>query len=174
MKSEIVYRKLELQEIEQYHKIRLECLDQFPKNFGGLYIEEKTSKNFKFDKIIGQEDSTDFLVGAFKDNNLIGICGFIQEKREKTKHVGEISGMYVQQKYNGQSIGSGLLKFTIDSAFENPVLEKIILAVADKNKNAHNLYLKHNFKIYGRLEKYFKYQEEYETQVFMVLMKDKI
>lgn len=174
MASEIIYRKLELDEIEQYHKIRLECLKNYPENFGTLFEEEEASTSFKFDNIIAQKNSTDFLVGAFKDNELIGICGFIQEKRHKTKHIGEISGMYVKQEYSGRSIGSGLLKFTIENAFENSFLEQIILAVADKNKNAQSLYLKHNFKIYGRLENYFKYQDEYETQIFMVLTKDKI
>jgi ribosomal protein S18 acetylase RimI-like enzyme len=174
MKREIDYRKLESNEDEQYHKLRLECLQQHPNNFGTLFEEEKDSTNFKFDKIITDKNSTDFLAGAFNDKELIGICGFIQEKRQKTRHIGEISGMYVKQEFSGQSIGSSLLQFVIKRAFENSFLEQIILAVADKNGNAQNLYLKHNFKIYGRLENYFKHKGEYETQVFMVLTKDSL
>lgn len=173
MTNEIIYRKLELKEASQYHDIRLDCLKSHPENFGTLFEEEKVSTNLKFDKIIAQKDSTDFLAGAFKDKELIGICGFIQEKRQKTKHIGEISGMFITQEYSGQGVGSGLLKFVIENAFENPFLEQIILGVAEKNKSAQNLYLQHNFKTFGHLENYFKYQDEYETQVFMVLKKDK-
>lgn len=172
MANEIDYRKLNPEEIELYHKIRLDCLKKFPENFGTLFEEEQKSKNFKFDKIILQKSSTDFLMGAFIDKELIGICGFIQEQRQKTRHIGELSGMYVMPEFSERNIGTGLLKATIQSAFENPILEKIILAVAAGNQIAQKLYLNNEFKEYGRLGNYFKYEGEYETQVFMVLAKD--
>ena len=172
MTQEIVYRKLGIIDKEDYHNIRLDCLKNYPENFGTLFEEEQLSTNFKFDKIIDQNHLTDFLAGAFKDDRLIGICGYIQEKRQKTIHIGELSGMYVMTEFSGQQIGKGLLNFTIENAFKNSILEQIILAVADKNKNAQNLYLKNGFKEYGRLKNYFKYQGEYETQVLMVLTRD--
>lgn len=172
MTENIVYRKLESNEIDQYHKIRLDCLKKYPQNFGTLYDEEKKSSSFKFDKIITQQSTTDFLMGAFSNDRLVGICGFIQEKRAKTNHIGEISGMYVMTEFSGQKIGAGLLNTTILTAFENPALEQIILAVADKNQTAQNLYKKYGFVEYGRLKNYFKDNDKYETQVFMTLIKD--
>ena len=71
MASEIAYRKLEFKDVEQYHEIRLACLHQHPENFGTLFEEEKASGKFKFDKILAQNNSTDFLMGAFNDNELI-------------------------------------------------------------------------------------------------------
>jgi RimJ/RimL family protein N-acetyltransferase len=169
MNDKIIYRKLGLQELEQYHYIRLDCLKNFPQNFGTLHEEELESSSFKFDKIITENHSSDFLMGAYKNKNLIGICGFIQEKRNKTKHIGEVSGMYVKPEYNGQHIGSELLKETIKISFENPEIEQIVLAVVDKNQVAKNLYKKNGFVEYGRLNNYFKHDGEYETQVFMTL-----
>jgi|688.fasta_scaffold787924_1 RimJ/RimL family protein N-acetyltransferase len=172
MTENIVYRKVEENEIEQYHKIRLDCLKNYPQNFGTLYDEEKKSSSFKFDKIIAQRLTTDFLMGAFANERLVGISGFIQEKREKTKHIGEISGMYVVEEFSGQKIGAGLLSVTILTAFAISTLEQIILAVADKNKTAQNLYKKYGFVEYGRLQNYFKDNGIYETQVFMTLTRD--
>jgi RimJ/RimL family protein N-acetyltransferase len=171
MANGIVYRKLVASEKEAYHKIRLDCLQKHPENFGTLFEEEQVLANFKFDAIIAQNNSIDFLMGAFSENKLIGICGFIQEKRQKTAHIGELNSMYVMPEFGGQHIGTGLLKSTIQRAFENPFLEQIILAVAEKNNAARNLYQKNGFEEYGRLENYFKYKGAYETQIFMVIKK---
>ena len=172
MTENIVYRKLEINDIEQYHNVRLDCLKNYPQNFGTLYDEEQKSSSFKFDKIISQKLTTDFLMGVFSNGRLVGICGFIQEKRKKTKHIGEISGMYVMPEFGGQKIGAKLLNTTLLTAFDNSALEQIILAVADKNKTAQNFYKKYGFVEYGRLQNYFKENGIYETKVFMTLTRD--
>ena len=169
MIENIIYKKVEINDIEQYHKIRLNCLKNHPENFGTLYDEEKKSSSFKFDEIVTEQSITDFLMGAFANERLVGICGYIQEKREKTKHIGEISGMYVSTDFSGQKIGARLLSNTIQTAFVNSNLEQIILAVADKNIIAKNLYKKYGFVEYGRLNNYFKENNKYETKVFMTL-----
>ena len=111
-------------------------------------------------------------MGAFISEKLVGICGFIREKREKTRHIGEISSMYVMPEFMGQRIGFGLLNATIELGFDDSVLENIILSVVDKNQAAKNLYKKIGFVEYGKLKNYFKYGEEYENLVFMTLARD--
>ncbi len=174
MTNEIIYRKITASEIDLYHSIRLDCLKNYPENFGILYEEELKTNNFKFDKIISDNASTDFLMGAFIEEDLIGTCGFIQESRKKKSHIGVISGMYVMPAYKSKGIGKKLIEATISQAFENPEIEMITLAVAGSNTVAQTLYNKIGFKEYGRLSKYFKYKGEYETQVFMALSKDLI
>ncbi len=171
MTNEIIYRKISAGEINLYHHIRLDCLKNYPDNFGVLYEEELEANNFKFDKIILETTSTDFLMGACDEEDLIGTCGFIQESRKKKSHIGIISGMYVMPAYKSKGIGKKLIEATISKAFENPQIEIITLAVAGSNTIAQNLYQKTGFKEYGRLPNYFKYKGEYETQVFMALAK---
>lgn len=173
MVDEIIFRKVSTSEIEDYHKLRLACLKEFPQNFGTLYKEEFESANFKFDEIITQDSATDFLMGAFTNNTLVGICGFIQEKREKTRHIGEISGMYVLPEFSGRKIGAGLLHETIKLAFGNSELEQIVLAVTEKNQSAKRLYEKFNFTEYGRLPRYLRFEDEYDGQILMVLTKSR-
>jgi hypothetical protein len=90
----ITYKTLSASHIDKYRAIRLECLQNYPQNFGSLYEDELQSKQLKFDKIIAEDNSTDFLYGAFDEEKLVGICGCIKENRVKTKHTAEISHMY--------------------------------------------------------------------------------
>ncbi|MBL1409918.1 GNAT family N-acetyltransferase [Sphingobacterium faecale] len=172
MKEDITYRIVHRNEIEQYHKLRLCCLKDFPQNFGTLYEDQLESSNFKFDKVILQNNNTDFLMGAFKKEKLIGICGFIHEKRTKNSHLGEVSSMYVSPRYSGMKIGQTLLLNTIKLAFDNiEILEQIKIAVVERNKAALYMYTKIGFVEYGRFQDYFKYGENYETLIYMKFKK---
>lgn len=113
MTSNIEFRILTSSEKEQYRRIRLECLQNYQQNFGSVYENEVASTELKFDKIIAQENSNDFLFGAFDNENLIGICGNIQEKGTKTKHIAEISHVYVKPTCANKGIATNLLKHTI-------------------------------------------------------------
>jgi ribosomal protein S18 acetylase RimI-like enzyme len=172
MNSNIDYRILESKNLNEYKEIRFECLKNNAENFGILYEEEINSKSLKFDKIITEKNGIDFLLGAFENENLIGICGFIQQKKIKTRHIGEISQMYVKPEFNRKGIATGLIKLAIEKVFNNNV-EQIILGVINSNVKALNLYLKMGFIQYGFIENYFKQNENYEAMKFMVLTKEK-
>jgi RimJ/RimL family protein N-acetyltransferase len=168
----IKYKPLSLENLVAYRQIRLECLKNHPENFGSLYEDELHSKELKFDKIIAQNDGTDFLMGAFENGNLVGICGYIQEKRIKTKHSGDISHMYVKTEFGGKGIATQLLKKSIEQAFLDKEIEQITLGVVNSNEQALHVYRKIGFVQYGVLEKYYKYQNVYQSLVLMVLTRD--
>jgi hypothetical protein len=48
----ITYKTLSALHIDMYRAIRLECLKNYPQNFGSLYEDEVQSKQLKYDKII--------------------------------------------------------------------------------------------------------------------------
>ncbi len=171
MDNEIFFRKLNIDDKTAYHQIRLECLKNHPDNFGTLYEDELKSTEYKFDKIIDNPSITDFLMGAFDGEKLIGICGFIQEKKQKTRHQGELSSIYVKPTHSGKGIGFQLIESAIHLAFQIPELEQLVLGVVDNNPTAKRLYEKLHFKEYGRLEHYYKSNDKYETLVLMVLRK---
>jgi ribosomal protein S18 acetylase RimI-like enzyme len=165
----ITYKTLSSSHLDKYRAIRLECLKNYPQNFGSLYEDELQSTQLKFDKIITEDNGTDFLYGAFDEENLVGICGCIQEKRTKTKHIAEISQMYVSPTYNGKGIATKLMENVMEKAFSNNDTEQIILAVSNSNDAAIHLYKKLGFVQYGFLENYMKYEGNYVSQVFMAL-----
>ena len=172
MLSDIKYRILNSSDAESYRQIRLECLKNCPDNFGSLYEDEINAAALKFDKTILQEGSTDFLLGAFDKNTLIGICGYMQEQRMKTKHNGEISHMYVMPAYGGSGIGTSLLKLTLERAFSDADLKQITLGVVHTNTGAINIYKNNGFVQYGILEDYFKQDVGFGSLVLMVLTRE--
>ena len=165
----IKFRLLDSKDRESYRQIRLESLTNYPEFFGDTYEEEINATTLKFDKALKSSDGNSFLVGAFSEDILIGICGFIQDGRMKTSHRGDIVQVYVDPSFSGQGIGSELLKITIAKAFENGLIDQILLSVVYINEKAINLYKKHCFAPYGMLENYFRWGEKNWAQLFMVL-----
>lgn len=172
MDKRIDFRLLKADDLNSYRQIRLDCLRLYPDNFGTTYDEEVNAASLKFDKALLQTDTHAFLFGAFQDENLIGICGFVQENRTKTNHRGEINQMFVKPAFAGQGIGSKLLQLTIDKAFTNTCIEQIILGAVHTNKTAVKLYGRLGFVQYGMLENYFKQNDRYWTQISMILTKE--
>jgi RimJ/RimL family protein N-acetyltransferase len=165
----ITYKTLSAVHLDKYRAIRLECLKKYPHNFGSLYEDELQSSQLKFDKIITENNDTDFLYGAFDEENLVGICGCIKENRVKTKHTAEISHMYLKKEYGGKGVATELLKLSIKKIFSNLVTEQIILGVVASNLQAIKLYKAIGYEQYGFFENYYKFDNKYESLVMMIL-----
>jgi ribosomal protein S18 acetylase RimI-like enzyme len=167
------FRILKEEDIDFYRAIRLDCLQNYPDNFGTLYEDEVQAKNLTFDKIIREKDAESFMMGAFSGKDLIGIAGFYRETRTKTKHRGEINQMYVKAEFARQGVGANLLRHLLDRAFTNETLDIIELGVVEGNTTALNLYRKFGFIQFGYLEKYFKHEEKYWAMTFMFLTRER-
>jgi RimJ/RimL family protein N-acetyltransferase len=169
MENEIVFKVLTSNDIEAYKKIRLNCLTKFPDNFGTTAWEELASYPNKFINIVNFPCSDGFIYGAFWLDELVGICGFIKEGREKTAHRGEIVQVYLEPEYWGKGIGEKLLQLTIGKAFECRETDQLTLSAVKTNAKATSLYEKAGFKTYGVLDNYFKNENHSWSQVFMCL-----
>lgn len=170
--TNIQYRPLQAGDLHIYRQIRLECLRNYPDYFGTTYEEDLHSSALKFDKVLAAGLGNDFLLGAFTGEVLIGICGFIQGDRIKTRHHGEIVHMYVNPDFSGQGIGTRLLQLTMEKAFANSLIDQIELGVVYSNERAVNIYRKLGFIKYGLLENYFQQGDKRWAQLFMVLTRE--
>jgi RimJ/RimL family protein N-acetyltransferase len=166
---QVSFRQLNADDSIDYRDVRAKCLQNFPDNFGSTFEEESQISELKFERYLHENNPNNFMFGAFSGMELIGICGFIREDRNKTKHRGEIVQMYVNPEFAGQNIGYDLLKATIDKAFEVVEIEQIILSVVAENKSANKLYERVGFAEYGILRNYLKQDEIYWNQRFMCL-----
>lgn len=169
--SEINFRLLDSNDQEGYRRIRLECLTNYPEYFGDSYEEEINTDPTKFEKVFISNDDHSFLYGAFSKSTLIGISGFIQQKRLKTRHRGDLVQVYVAPSFSGQGIGSRLIQLTIAKAFEIVVINQILLSVVLSNHHAIRLYKKFGFVQCGVIVNYFKLADHSWSQVFMALTK---
>ena len=167
------YRILQGHDVAAYRHIRLEALLNFSANFGSTYQAEKAKPKLAFETYIEQQTPGKFIVGAFDNDVLIGICGFAAEEGERSRHRGTVIQMYVQAQYSGKSVGLQLLQAVIQAAFNLPGIEQLVLGVITTNISAVKVYEKAGFTTFGVQHNYFKEDDgSYLHQQFMALYKN--
>lgn len=169
---EITYRKLLPKESRLYRAIRLESLKLFPDSFGSVYEEQVQKDKLSFEINIEEQTEGRFILGAFKDKKLIGICGTYQHKNPKTKHRTFIVQMYVKSEFSKQKIGLSLLQEMIKESFKNPTIEQLELEVFTDNIPAIKVYEQANFKEVGLLKNYSKSGNKYRDIRLMMYMRE--
>ncbi|MEP0836414.1 GNAT family N-acetyltransferase [Coleofasciculus sp. FACHB-64] len=89
------------------------------------------------------------------DNTVVGFVEFENGNRRRTSHSGILS-IFVDREWRGKGIGSFLLQELIDWAANEPLIEKVTLAVFSTNRSAIALYKKFGFEEEGRCPKDMK------------------
>ena len=149
-----------------YRKFRLEGLTKHPDCFRSTPAE-KADEPFP---TYGTPDS--FTLGLLTDaDELAGIVSFQREgqNRQKFRHKGLLSGMYVADPYSGQGLGRRLLEETIRRAGLVPGMEQINLTVTATNSVAKRLYEKVGFRQFAFEKNAFKDGDTYYDEEQMVL-----
>lgn len=138
----IKYRALLPHESKIYRTIRLESLKKFPEAFGANYEEALQIEKFRLEDDIENQRKERFVIGAFGDDELIGICTFVKEK----DNTGHIYQMYIKENFQGKNIGYALIQNIIQEANTRFNSIEIILEVTHNNTKAYQLYKKCGFK----------------------------
>ena len=168
----IQIRKLRPDESNAYREIRLACLKNYPENFGSNYEDEMVKEKLFFQGHIEQSDADNFVIGANNNGKIIGISGFNRYENIKTKHRGRIIQVYVDPEYQGQNIGSNIIRSTINEAFKISGIEQIEIDVLTTNKKAENVYKKIGFEEYGLQKNFLKIGNTYYHHKMMMIFKD--
>jgi len=169
---DIQIRKLLPNESISYQELRLQCLKNYPKYFTTNYKDEKTKKKLFFQPHIEKSDTNIFVIGAFNNNNLIGISGFKRHDRKKINHGGIIIQVYVNPEYQGKNIGSNIIKHTLNEAFKLNGIEQIEIGVISINDNAEKIYKKMGFEEFGLQKNYLKIDSVYYDHKMMMIFKN--
>lgn len=145
------YRKLVAADATKYRAIRLECLKAFPDNFGSTFEEQSKLPKLMFEAALAQPPDERFVMGAFDQHKLIGICGFVPVRsgyKHIPKHTGLCIQVYVKSAYSGKRIGLGLMQNMLAEAFELTDIDQIILEVKEGNASAIRVYEQAGFQPY--------------------------
>jgi ribosomal protein S18 acetylase RimI-like enzyme len=137
----IQYRKLLPEESAVYRAIRLESLKKFPESFCADYEEALKTEKFRIEYDIENQLAERFVLGAFNEDQLIGICTFVKDENDR----GNIYQMYVKEEYQGRNIGLHLIQKVIEEACSHFKSIEIYLEVKHNNAKAFNLYKKIGF-----------------------------
>lgn len=168
---EIVYRRLKEGEAREYRALRLEALQTAPESFGKTYEEESATGELAFEKYIKEQDKERFVFGAFYNDQLLGMCCFNREQGIKRRHIALLTQMFVKSSHRSKNIGKELFHQLLKEGFNFKGLEQIILGVVGTNERAYRLYLRTGFIEFGYHKNYFKMNDTYLDERFMVLYK---
>jgi ribosomal protein S18 acetylase RimI-like enzyme len=166
----MIIRRLVEEDAEVFRAFRLLALRESPEAFGSSYEETVRQPLSSMAQRLrsGPDSPYHFYLGAF-DPAIIGMVGFYQETRLKTRHKGSIVSMYVAQESRGRGVGRALLEQTIAEARRQAGLEQISLTVVSTNKAAQRLYASCGFEVYGVEPHALKVGERYFDEDLMIL-----
>jgi ribosomal protein S18 acetylase RimI-like enzyme len=133
-----------------FWQLRLQALLQDPQAFGESAEEHRATPVETVAARLDAANLDNFVLGAFKEGQLIGTAGFLRNQTLKRKHKGRVWGMYVADSARGQGIGRALLEALLTRVRQLPDLEEVQLSVAVGQLAAQKLYASFGFESYGR------------------------
>lgn len=104
---------------------------------------------------------------AISDNKPVGMIVVGFNSRIKTKHVVEIFGVYINEKYRCRGIGRKLMDATLRAIQENGNILKVKLGVNPEQRAAVKLYEDCGFECVGRLAREIKVGGKYYDEFIM-------
>jgi ribosomal protein S18 acetylase RimI-like enzyme len=164
MKS-ITIKEILSTEIEQYRMFLAAALQHDEEN---LLITPNENLNASFPT---KDRKDSFTLGAYVENTLAGVVSFIRdgEDREKLRHKGIVSTMYVSKEFRGHGIAKELLEELIKRVKTISGIEQINLIVIASNVKAKQLYEKFGFEKFGTELNSIKWRDKYFSEDQMVL-----
>lgn len=162
-------RKLTSDDAEVYWNLRLEALQQDPEAFATTY-EDAISRVDPLKSVASKMAADDSAtLGAFIDNELVGVMTITQEGAPKLRHRVNLFAVYVTPNVRGKRVGTALLQEVVEYTKQMPLVEKINLTVVSTNKAAIKLYEKVGFKSFGLEHQAMKMNDSYVDEVYMSL-----
>jgi len=102
------------------------------------------------------------------EERLVGIIGLVRfSMNVKTKHIGTIVSMYVDEDYRRHGVATSLINAACDEA-EQMGLEQVQLSPAVNNEPAVALYQSLGFEIFGTEKEAMKVDGKYIDEYLMV------
>src|SRR5579859_2951751 len=134
-RSPPLIRTLTVADASAYREIRLRGLRDEPDAFGTSADEEAARPlDLTIERLRRQEASgEDFTLGAFDGTGaLLGIAMFSRFAREKERHKGAITGVYVVPEARGIGLGRALVADAVARARRQPGLVQIQIVVVTR------------------------------------------
>ena len=133
---------------EAFKDLRLRGLRECPSAFASSYEEEVDDSILELSRRLDPKPDSAIL-GAFRDNALVGVVGIQREKLKKLSHKAYVWGVYVAPEARKAGIGASLIHQTLEHARSELGVRQVMLGANTRNTAALALYRKMGFTEYG-------------------------
>ncbi len=146
MNQKFSLRKIGPKEAPQFFQLRLLALKTDPNAFVAILEEEEQLSPADVENYLRKN----YVIGAFTQNNqLLGTLVYMEQERQKFKHIGILGGMYVHPEFRGCGIGKKLLASMLQNLQKIGHLYSLQLKVVTDNLPAIRLYESAGFSIWA-------------------------
>jgi ribosomal protein S18 acetylase RimI-like enzyme len=152
-----------------YWQLRLEALERQSQSFGESAEEHRQTTVLAAAERLRANPDGNFVLGAFRAGELVGMAGFFRYQPAKARHKGRIWGVYVRECCRGQGVGRALLVALLERIRACPGVEQVSLTVVSRQEAAKALYLSLGFETYGLERRGLKVGDRYLDNEHMVL-----
>lgn len=165
----ITIRQLGPEDAVQYKDLRVKALQTDADAFLMTMQEEEV---FDLDHV-KKKIETDYALGAFDQEKLVGSLLLIRQVPIKFRHIGILGGMYVNPAYRNKGIGRSLIKAMLKYIKTLPDVYSLQLKVVTDNVPALNLYESFGFKTWAAEKNALKDGERFLDQFHMMYVMER-
>lgn len=164
-------RPLTEQDVEAFREVRLRALQESPEAFASSADDFAQRPLSALAERLGNNGQSpdNFILGAFLDEQLVGMVGLARDQGAKLEHKALIWGVYVAPEARKQGLARALMQEAISRARALPGLEMLHLTVASHNTPARSLYLSLDFHVYGHEPRAMIVNGKYIAEDLMLL-----
>ena len=153
---------------QAFRALRLAALKECPTAFTADY-ESNVRRPLSHFAAQLQPDPDTFMLGAFRNVDLVAMAGFHRSKGPKLHHRGNIWSVYVAPDLRRGGLGRQMLRDVIALARTLDGVIQIHLSVVADNMSARTLYLNSGFELMGRMPRAVHVDGKYFDEELLVL-----
>jgi ribosomal protein S18 acetylase RimI-like enzyme len=159
-----IVRRLMPADAAVYRDIRFEALQSAPEAFSSTLEEETSLVLADFAELTRRSQ----VYAVFAGPEAVGMASLKVATKRKTRHRGEIWGMYVQESHRGTGAASALLNGLMSQA--RGAVSQLELNVVAVNDRAISFYQNHGFNEVGRIPSAARGGDGFLDEIVMVCL----